>query len=33
MSDVIRAVEAVKKINNNLVLMQCNTNYTTERKI
>ena len=28
MSDVIRAVEAVKKINNNLVLMQCNTNYT-----
>jgi len=28
MSDVERAVNAIKKINKNLVLMQCNTNYT-----
>ena len=28
MSDVIRAVKAIKKINKDLVLMQCNTNYT-----
>ena len=28
MSDVVRAVESVKKINHDIVLMQCNTNYT-----
>ena len=28
MDDVIRAVEAISKYNKNIVLMQCNTNYT-----
>ena len=31
MTDVVRAVDAVLKINQKLILLQCNTNYTADR--
>jgi len=32
MEDVKRAVNVIQKYNNNIVLMQCNTNYTAEKE-
>lgn len=32
MQDVQRAVHCIEKINNQIVLMQCNTNYTADRE-
>ena len=32
MKDVIRAVNCIKRINKKIILMQCNTNYTSNQK-
>ena len=32
MKDVIRAINCIKKVNKKIVLMQCNTNYTGDKK-